>query len=737
MQKVKILGLNIVLIIMMSLTFSACGSSSSSTPVADDSTTSLTGTAAAGAPIIGHVIVKGANGNRVSEEIEADGTYDVDVSTLTPPYRLRAEGTVGGRRYELHSYATEANLGGTVNITPFTDLIISNAAGQLASNFFDSNTSTSLDDAEVEVQKTALKEKLQTVLTELGVASTVDLLTTSFNADHSELDAALDMVRVEYDTNSSVATLTNLIDNTNITDNIEDTDDNTGTLEVVSTLSDAQAELLAIDTRMKAFAAMITANNFTQTQLEAYLADSFLEEDMSKSEWATDVASEDTSVVEFENFVITDLNISASTANVTFSIIWRGINEGYDTWKIQKINGNWQILGNGEIVEYWTTFAHCNRNQTISGFDSETGVCGINAMVEDNNPNNNNEAGAILSATLDVIRDGEVVANSRTYLGEPDYAPGEVQVFNYNGSDIGGSYWGDWVGDFNSLNYSLQEGDKFRFQLYATALNLDNPAVPSVSGDIVATYYDDVPADPKLNPIADDYPAFSQTTRDALEALTSQGGSLVISVTVPEGHTLSEIWYEAWNQNYERVEVEDEINTASTITLSVPDLSNHFNVGDTITQRIRVYTHDSDGQEYSTFYQAENITVSAASTTYDFGSGDLTGITVYEVYFDGVTKSINKMEFTSSSALTATGLEGDELGNTYNLTYVVDLNKITTLYNGETVGESIFYDVTSKAYFMTSDWYELDSSGSQTGVTDTNYYFNSLSAAQAFTYGDI
>ena len=105
------------------LGISACGSSSNA-PAAK----TLSGTAAAGAAIIGTVTVKGSLGNTKSELIEADGTYNVDVTGLTAPYRLRAQGTVGGRTYKLHSYAQEADIGGNVNITPFTDLIIANAA---------------------------------------------------------------------------------------------------------------------------------------------------------------------------------------------------------------------------------------------------------------------------------------------------------------------------------------------------------------------------------------------------------------------------------------------------------------------------------------------------------------------------------------------------------------------------------------------------------------------------------
>ena len=157
----------------LSVITTGCGGGGGGTPAAP---TTLSGTAAAGAALIGTVTVKGALGNTKSALIEADGTYDVDVTGLTAPYRLRAQGTVGGRTYKLHSYAVAADVGGNVNITPFTDLIVANAAQQIAESFFDSSTTTELDPAVVEAQEDALQAKLQDVFTAVGVDAAINLL---------------------------------------------------------------------------------------------------------------------------------------------------------------------------------------------------------------------------------------------------------------------------------------------------------------------------------------------------------------------------------------------------------------------------------------------------------------------------------------------------------------------------------------------------------------------------------
>jgi len=201
-----------ILVVAFSLTLVACFEGGSDTP------SSLSGTAAAGAPIIGTVTVKGALGNEVSAPIEVNGNYNIDVTGLTAPYRLRAEGTIGGKIYRLYSYAEEADLGGTVNITPFTDLIVANAAGQIAETYFNRTNPEPLDPLVLDEQEAALKIKLQSVFKALSVDDTVSLLYSAFSADHTGLDAVLDAVRIEPSTLANTYTIQNYLDGTTITD---------------------------------------------------------------------------------------------------------------------------------------------------------------------------------------------------------------------------------------------------------------------------------------------------------------------------------------------------------------------------------------------------------------------------------------------------------------------------------------------------------------------------------------
>lgn len=90
--------------------------------------TSISGTAATGAPIAGQVVVIDSTGKTFSATTTALGAYVVNVAGGTPPFILTVVGTSGGKTVSLSSIATAA--GQTVNITPLTDLIVSTASGQ-------------------------------------------------------------------------------------------------------------------------------------------------------------------------------------------------------------------------------------------------------------------------------------------------------------------------------------------------------------------------------------------------------------------------------------------------------------------------------------------------------------------------------------------------------------------------------------------------------------------------------
>lgn len=181
---------------------------------------SFSGNAAAGLPLVGTVTVKDANGASRSTPIGANGAYTVDVTGMTAPFVFRAEGNVGGRNYILHSAASAADVNGTINITPLTDLIVANIAGQLAEGYFNTGNFSTLTKTELDAETSSLRAKLLPMLQAMGVDSSIDLLRTAFTPLSSALDKALDVISVSVDPITNAATITNLVTQQQIVDSL-------------------------------------------------------------------------------------------------------------------------------------------------------------------------------------------------------------------------------------------------------------------------------------------------------------------------------------------------------------------------------------------------------------------------------------------------------------------------------------------------------------------------------------
>lgn len=93
-------------------------------------------------PIVGTVTIKDGLSSQRSAQIQVDGRYR---RWQRHDRALRAAGQrhVGGRTVDLYSSAIQADVGSTINSTPFTDLILANLAGELAENFYNRFDATS------------------------------------------------------------------------------------------------------------------------------------------------------------------------------------------------------------------------------------------------------------------------------------------------------------------------------------------------------------------------------------------------------------------------------------------------------------------------------------------------------------------------------------------------------------------------------------------------------------------
>ncbi|MDP9123727.1 MAG: hypothetical protein M3N82_03880 [Pseudomonadota bacterium] len=158
--------------------------------------TSLTGTAAVGAPMTsGTLRVLDATGAVVAHDIaiNTDGTYDAGTLTGTAPWRIEACGYTGANYGCIYSVAHAA---GVANVTPLTTAMITLATGHSPDTIMTDGASAPTPTALTAAQ-TQLQTGLAGTLTDAGVAANFDFTTGSLAAGtRSGYDRILDAVNV-------------------------------------------------------------------------------------------------------------------------------------------------------------------------------------------------------------------------------------------------------------------------------------------------------------------------------------------------------------------------------------------------------------------------------------------------------------------------------------------------------------------------------------------------------------
>ncbi|WPC66204.1 hypothetical protein SBP18_17205 [Rhodoferax ferrireducens] len=382
-----------------SLFLAGCGGGGgSSAPIVTPAL--LSGTVAGGAAVIGTVIVTDSKGATKSGNIEANGHYSIDVNGMTGPFVLKAAGTVGNTSVTYYSAATVADVGGTVNVTPFTNLIVSNIAAQMAENYFKDGAhsdqiGTLITPANLVAAETALQAKLQPVLTALGVGDSIDLLRTTFAADHSGMDAVLDLVKVEVDTTTNIATLKNAMTLAVMaTDNAADKNDTTPVSNTTGITPTAATDLQAVVAKLNGFAALFATGLPTRAAMEASgvfdISSNFMMGGQTFAQFADELSTQSKAVgLKFSNVAI-ELDAAGTSGMLTADISSNSADFGEKIQlKMVKVNGVWQVQGDGMIANV-SIYAQASRNEWItlpsamqpSGSNGQSMQSGINIWID-------------------------------------------------------------------------------------------------------------------------------------------------------------------------------------------------------------------------------------------------------------------------------------------------------------------------------------------------------------------
>jgi hypothetical protein len=310
----------------------------------------LTGTAAAGAPVIGKIIVLDSTGKTKETTIDSGGRYNLNIEGLTPPLLINARGSIGSRSVSLSSVAYQADFGGTLNVTPFTDLSVSNSIGLTARGWFDEADLSKLQSAQTEAARAEVTARLLPVLTRFNVPANVDLLRSAFNADHTGVDGAMDILKVEVNQDSKSAVITNLLTGDKLTDSFTmmESDKFADPGELTGVVSD----LTAIEQRLKAFAALF-ATKVPASGDANYLSffhSSYLD---SGSTNPNDILP---NFMGIEGFSITQVALQQKISdtqwamNLTFADKNKTL-LGATTWHLVKESGVWKLAGSQQSFE--------------------------------------------------------------------------------------------------------------------------------------------------------------------------------------------------------------------------------------------------------------------------------------------------------------------------------------------------------------------------------------------------
>lgn len=156
----------------------------------------LKGTAAVGAPIVGHIEVRGTDGGTLANvTIDAEGTFEAIVTALTAPYILAAIPQDSDQQTQ-YSFATSA---GNVNITPLTTWALllaheNKPLDQLFKNWSPASAPTAerVSDAGDHIK--------QNYIDRFNAASLpdFDIFTTPFAANREGFDAILDALQIVF-----------------------------------------------------------------------------------------------------------------------------------------------------------------------------------------------------------------------------------------------------------------------------------------------------------------------------------------------------------------------------------------------------------------------------------------------------------------------------------------------------------------------------------------------------------
>jgi hypothetical protein len=332
----------------------------------------VSGTAAQGAPITGATLtLKDSAGTTRTATTGADGRFTVSTTGLEPPFLLQVQAGAGET---LYSVSADANVSGTINVTPLTDLIVRSWYSVKGTDVDDAFASTAANpppspDA-VELISRVVVQVVQLWLDDAGVDSaTFNPIASSFTADHTGADLVLDRMTVNTDTG-----MVELTDGATTQSSEFSYDSDAGAMSVQTTTStqggatssstthtvvpvsnDEVAAVTAIEGTLAAFANTVNTEgaNLTAAALLPFTSAEFLDQGMDRDQFAASVAEDLAgATITLELRRIDMLDLDAGRAAVTFDVrIVAGeqIETSTFSYWVRKVDQSWLLDGDQRL----------------------------------------------------------------------------------------------------------------------------------------------------------------------------------------------------------------------------------------------------------------------------------------------------------------------------------------------------------------------------------------------------
>lgn len=512
----------------------------------------ISGVAAVGSPITpsmnGVVALKdySSPAKTLSTPTDATGAYSFSAAQLAgtnAPYMLEISYQLGGVSYWLHSAATAADVSAnaTINITPLTDLVIANLAGDIARNLFNKgNFSTTLTAAKLQAGASALAAQLLPILNAQGVDAAVDLLHQSFRADGSGLDAVLDSLSITVDAATKTAIILNRRNSQTITNSLITA--NTAVLSASDGVS--LTDLMGISNTFNAFATLLaTAPKANDSTLLGYFDQvNFVDSGKSLAAFLQEAISSTT--VTGGSLRLTDIVLAAvpsfATASipsgalasylVRFTVLQNTAPHDRHQFVVYKSSaGVWLILGDQKLAKAQVTAQQISGLAGNGSSTIRTLCSGLNLNVKDKGGKSLNYAvvtGAGLPASGVLLVN---MANNSFFIATGDittYA-GASTPFRLANNQCQGSLYP--LSDTN-INSIAAVGEVYTFKIYK-----DNGTPLDRSDDVLfATYTSRLEARPLTSKqLNDSFFTSGASASPSLLSAASTGATSTITWTAP------------------------------------------------------------------------------------------------------------------------------------------------------------------------------------------------------------